>query len=134
MAGHLSLGMPGSGPYGCGEEFALSRILVSEEQRFTMSEPEKWELTVARPDGMVGVTLVLAISGNVVTGTSTRSDGLTTDILNGVFDGTTLSYDIEIQEPTFVGLHFDLAVSGDTMSGTFTSAQIGDGKATGRRI
>jgi len=99
-----------------------------------MSEPEKWELTVARPDGMVGVTLVLAISGNAVTGTSTRSDGLTTDILNGVFDGATLSYDIEIQEPIFAKLHFNLAVSGDTMAGTFTSAQVGDGQATGRRI
>jgi len=99
-----------------------------------MSAQGKWELSVARPDGTVNVTLDLAISGNAVTGTSTRSDGLIAEILNGNFDGETLAYDVEIKEPIVATLHFDLAVSGDTMAGTFTSAQVGEGKATARRI
>ena len=93
-----------------------------------------WELAVSRPDGEVSATLSLTGAGNVVTGTSSRSDGLTTAILDGRFDGDVLTYDIEIRDPAPARLHFELTVSGDTLFGVFTSAQAGEGKVTGKRI
>ena len=99
-----------------------------------MSVQGKWELAVTRPDGTIAATLDLATAGNVVTGTSSRSDGLTADIIRGSFDGERLAYDIEIQDPIAAGLHFELTVSGDTLAGTFTSEQIGEGTVTGKRI
>ena len=99
-----------------------------------MSAQGKWELAVTRPDGTVDATLDLTALGNVVTGTSSRSDGLTTDIIGGSFDGERLAYDIEIKDPISAKLHFELAVSGDTLTGTFTSEQVGEGSVTGKRI
>lgn len=99
-----------------------------------MSVQGKWELTVTRPDGTVTAILELTGQGSVVTGTSSRSDGLTTDILDGSLDGADLAFAIEIEEPISARLTFALVVSGDTLAGTFTSAQIGEGKVTGKRL
>jgi hypothetical protein len=99
-----------------------------------MSVQGKWDLAVTRPDGTVNAALELAVQGNVVTGTSTRSDGMTTPIIDGSLDGSTLAFDIEIQQPVPARLHFELSVSGDTLIGTFTSDQVGDGKVAGKRI
>lgn len=99
-----------------------------------MSVQGKWELAVARPDGTVTVTLELAVHGNVVTGTTQRSDGLTAEIIDGSFDGDTLAYDVEIKDPVAARLHFSLALSGDSLLGTFNSPQVGEGKVIGKRI
>lgn len=99
-----------------------------------MSAQGKWELAVTRPDGTVDATLDLTVAGTTVTGTSSRSDGMTTDILDGSLHGDDLRFDIEIQQPVAARLRFDLTVSGDTLDGTFSSGQVGDGKVTGRRI
>jgi hypothetical protein len=99
-----------------------------------MSVQGTWELAVARSDGTIIVTLDLTMLGNVVTGTSKRSDGLTVDIMDGSFDGGTLAYDVEIQDPIPARLHFALTVSGDTLAGTFASEQVGGGTVTGKRV
>ncbi|WP_125802906.1 hypothetical protein [Actinoplanes sp. ATCC 53533] len=99
-----------------------------------MNAQQEWELAVSRPDGTVSATLSLTVAGNVVTGTSSRSDGLTAAIVDGSFDGDVLTYDIEIHDPAPARLHFELTVSGDTLFGVFTSAQAGEGKVTGTRI
>jgi len=99
-----------------------------------MTAQGTWELAVSRPDGEVNATLSLTVAGTVVTGTSSRSDGLTTAIVDGSLDGEALTYDIEIQDPAPARLHFELTLSGDTLAGVFTSAQAGAGKVTGKRI
>ena len=99
-----------------------------------MSVQGTWDLAVARSDGTVIVMLDLTMLGNVVTGTSKRSDGLTVAIVDGSFDGEKLAYDVEIQDPIPARLHFSLTASGDTLAGTFASEQVGGGTVTGKRV
>jgi hypothetical protein len=101
-----------------------------------MSVQGKWELAVTRPEATVQATLDLAVHGSAVTGTSSRSDGLSVAILDGSLAGDRLAYDIELHDPVPARLHFDLNVSGDgeTLEGVVTSEQIGDGRVAGKRV
>jgi hypothetical protein len=92
-----------------------------------------WKLTVNSPMGAQEGTLVLATSGNALTGTQSAASGESQQIQDGHVDGDTISWKASITRPMALTLEFSGTVSGDTLQGSVKFGMFGSGGFTGVR-
>ena len=97
-----------------------------------MSVAGKWNITVNSPMGAQEVVWDVAVTGQTVTGTVTGQQG-TTNILNGTWDGESVRFDMNIQNPMPLKLNIKGTVDGDSVSGTVSTMMFGTFPLNGSR-
>jgi len=92
-----------------------------------------WKLTVNSPMGAQDSTLVIAATGNTLTGTQNAGSGGGRPIEDGTVDGDTISWKASITRPMPITLEFTGTVSGDTIDGSVKLGMFGTASFTGVR-
>ena len=82
-----------------------------------MTADGDWDLVVTTPLGERRGVLSLRTEGNTLYG-SQMSDGNSTEIFDGVVDGTALSWKLSITDPVPLTLKFSGSIDGGQLSGT----------------
>jgi hypothetical protein len=75
-----------------------------------------WEITVKSPLGAQASTVVLATDGATLTGEQT-GQGETGPIYDGVVDGDSVSWWVNVTKPMPLKIEFTATIDGDTISG-----------------
>jgi hypothetical protein len=76
----------------------------------------KWNAVIDTPMGKQQVELVLAVSGDTITGTASQA-GQSSTIDEGKANGSDLTWKVSVTRPFPMVLTFEVAVDGDEMSG-----------------
>jgi hypothetical protein len=97
-----------------------------------MTADGDWDLVVTTPLGERRGVLSLRTEGNTLYG-SQMSDGNSTEIFDGVVDGTALSWKLSITDPVPLTLKFSGSIDGDQLSGTVVLGEFGNSMFWGKR-
>ena len=98
-----------------------------------MTADGDWDLVVTTPLGERRGVLSLRTEGNTLYG-SQMSDGNSTEIFDGVVDGTALSWKLSITDPVPLDfLKFSGSIDGDQLSGTVVLGEFGNSMFWGKR-
>ena len=97
-----------------------------------MTADGDWDLVVTTPLGERRGVLSLRTEGNRLYG-SQMSDGNSTEIFDGVVDGTALSWKLSITDPVPLTLKFSGSIDGDQLSGTVVLGEFGNSMFWGKR-
>jgi hypothetical protein len=92
-----------------------------------------WNLTVNTPMGEQKSTLVVASSGNTLTGTQSAGHGEGKPIEDGEINGNEISWKASITKPMAMTLQFSGTVEGDTINGSVKLGMFGSAKFSGAR-
>ncbi len=92
-----------------------------------------WDLMVTTPLGERRGVLSLRTEGNTLCG-SQMADGNSTEIFDGVVDGTALSWKLFITDPMPLTLEFSGSIDGDELSGTVALGRFGNSTFLGKRL
>jgi hypothetical protein len=92
-----------------------------------------WDLVVTTPLGERRGVLSLKTEGKILLGRQT-ADGNSTEIFDGVADGTVLSWKISITDPMPMILKFSGSIDGNQLSGTVALGEFGDSSFSDTRI
>jgi hypothetical protein len=98
-----------------------------------MTADGDWDLVVTTPLGERRGVLSLKTEGKILLGRQT-ADGSSTEIFDGVADGTVLSWKISITEPMPMILKFSGSIDGNRLSGTVALGEFGDSSFSGTRV
>jgi hypothetical protein len=91
-----------------------------------------WNVVIDTPMGKQAATLELSLDGDRLTGTSSAM-GTTLPIENGTADGDKITFTVNVTTPMKLTLVFDLAVTGDELSGKVKAGMFGNSNVTGTR-
>ena len=97
-----------------------------------MTADGDWDLVVTTPLGERRGVLSLRTEGNRLYG-SQMSDGNSTEIFDGVVDGTALSWKLSITDPVPLTFKFSGSIDGDQLSGTVVLGEFGNSMFWGKR-
>jgi hypothetical protein len=97
-----------------------------------MTADGDWDLVVTTPLGERRGVLSLRTEGSTLYG-SQMSDGNSTEIFDGVVDGTALSWKLSITDPVPLTLKFSGSIDGDQLSGTVVLGEFGNSMFWGKR-
>ncbi len=97
-----------------------------------MTADGDWDLVVTTPLGERRGVLSLRTEGNTLYG-SQMSDGNSTEIFDGVVDGTALSWKLSITDPVPLTLKFSGSIDRDQLSGTVVLGEFGNSMFWGKR-
>ena len=98
-----------------------------------MTADGDWDLVVTTPLGERRGVLSLKTEGKILLGRQT-ADGSSTEIFDGVADGTVLSWKISITDPMPMILKFSGSIDGNRLSGTVALGEFGDFSFSGTRV
>jgi hypothetical protein len=98
-----------------------------------MTADGDWDLVVTTPLGERRGVLSLKTDGKVLLGHQT-ADGNSTEIFDGVADGTVLSWKISITDPMPMILKFSGSIDGNRLGGTVALGEFGDFSFSGTRV
>jgi hypothetical protein len=96
-----------------------------------MSLDGTWALEIVAPDGMT-YKPTLTLAGGGASGSVTDPTGAPVAFSGGSASGDTAKFTAKLSNPAPLELTFDIAASGDQLSGTVTSA-MGVAQLKGRR-
>ncbi|MEO9180561.1 MAG: hypothetical protein ABI298_02800 [Acidimicrobiales bacterium] len=91
-----------------------------------------WDVTLDTPIGKMAVVFEITESDGVITGVA-RSDAESVDFQDTISEGDRLTWSQAVTTPMRLTLKFDVAVDGDTMSGT-SRAGVLSSKVNGHRV
>lgn len=91
-----------------------------------------WNIEIATPMGVQRFTLELTTAGESLSGTATNNSG-ELEIRDGVVEGDTLSFSIDVTSPFPLALAFRLTVNGDSIGGDSVAGPFPPSAVTGRR-
>ncbi len=97
-----------------------------------MSVDGNWKITMSTPMGERDATLVLASSGNTLSGTQS-ADGNSGEIFDGTVNGNDVAWKISITNPMPLTLDFSGKVDGDVISGEMGIGPMGSFPFKGAR-
>jgi hypothetical protein len=98
-----------------------------------MTADGNWDLVVTTPLGERRGVLSLRTEGKTLYG-SQMADGNSTEIFDGVVDGSALSWKISITDPMPLTLEFSGSIDGDQLSGTVVLGEFGNSAFSGTRL
>ena len=98
-----------------------------------MTADGDWDLVVTTPLGERRGVLSLKTEGKILLGRQT-ADGNSTEIFDGVADGTVLSWKISITDPMPMILKFSGSIDGNRLGGTVALGEFGDFSFSGTRV
>ncbi|MFI5916534.1 hypothetical protein [Dactylosporangium sp. NPDC051541] len=99
-----------------------------------MSADGNWHLEIDSPTGKTNVALSLTQDGDQLGGTLTNlSNNLSTELYDGRADGEQLRWKAKLQQLKAT-LTFDVAVTGDSMSGKVKAGVFGRFNVVGTRV
>ena len=91
-----------------------------------------WTCTVSSPMGPQTMTLVLATSGDALTGQATGPLGAI-DLEDGHVSGDEITFKMNLKVPMPMSLDGKATISGDTLNGTVAAGAFGSWPITGTR-
>ncbi|MGL4178114.1 MAG: hypothetical protein ACRCSN_18820 [Dermatophilaceae bacterium] len=97
-----------------------------------MSVDGTWNISFSTPMGRRDTTMSVTADGAVLTG-SANILGNDTAIDEGTVDGDAMSFVVPVKRPMPMRLKFDLAVSGDELSGKVKAGPLGEQDVVGTR-
>lgn len=97
-----------------------------------MSYAGNWNITMKTPMGDREAALTLEEDGGALSG-KMSADGNDTDISNGRIEDGNAKWDVDVTTPMPLTLSFDVAVDGDSLSGTVKLGMFGNSSVTGSR-
>jgi hypothetical protein len=97
-----------------------------------MTADGDWDLVVMTPLGERQGVLSITTDGAALRG-SQSADGSSTEIFDGVVDGASLAWKINITDPMPLTLTFAGSVEGDRLTGTVTLGDFGESTFSGKR-
>jgi hypothetical protein len=109
------------------EASPATKVLVNDDVH------EHWELVIDTPMGKQKLALAIKVDGSTVTGTAT-GNGETSQIMDGVANGTSLKWKTKVKKPMSMQIAFDVIVDGENLSGTFKPGPFPSGAVSGRRL
>ena len=98
-----------------------------------MSVAGTWRLTIATPIGKHSVILELAEADGIVAGIA-KGDAETTPLIDPRSDGERLTWRQSITKPMRLNLTFDVAIDGDSLTGTARAGRLPASTVTGTRV
>jgi hypothetical protein len=99
-----------------------------------MSADGTWKMVVNSPMGKQDVSATFQTSGSELTGVlvNNSSDGVSSEILDGVVDGDALKWKTKLKQVK-VTLTFNVTISGDSMEGKVKAGMLGSFSVSGQR-
>jgi len=98
-----------------------------------MTADGDWDLVVTTPLGERRGLLSLRAVGNTLYG-SQMADGNSTEIFDGVVDGTALSWKLSITDPMPLILKFSGSINEDQLNGTVVLGEFGNSTFSAARL
>ena len=91
-----------------------------------------WDVTIATPMGKQIVTYEISVANGAVAGTATQGSEVT-HLIGLAASGNRLTWSQHITKPMKLNLRFEVAITGDTMTGTAKAGVLPSSKLTGAR-